>query len=162
DLGWDTRRFLFAGIVPGIVLIGMLSMVAITVAVSKKLPRQRFNADELLRSFVVALPELFVPFGVILGLGVGIGLSEIAALTVLYVVILEVAVLRMVNLKILWTVSREAMAMVGAIFIIIIGSTALTNFMVTAQVPQQLIGWTQDHVESKIVFLLAINVILLI
>ena len=31
------------------------------------------------------------------------------------------------DLKVLWTMSREAMAMVGAIFIIIFASTALTN-----------------------------------
>src|SRR5262245_16327162 len=162
DLGWDTRRFLFAGVVPGLVLIGMLSAVAIFVAVMKKLPRQKFDAGELGKSFLIALPELFVPFGVILGLGVGFGLAEVAALTVLYVVVLEVFVLRMVDFRVLWTTSREAMAMVGAIFIIILGSTVLTNFMVTAQVPQKLIAWTQDHVESKILFLLAINVILLI
>ncbi len=34
--------------------------------------------------------------------------------------------------------------------------------MVTAQVPQALVDWTTTHVESKIVFLLALNVILLI
>jgi hypothetical protein len=65
---WDTRRFLFAGIVPGIVLIGMLSAVAVTVAIWKKLPRQKFEFGELALSFLLALPELFVPFGVILGL----------------------------------------------------------------------------------------------
>ena len=54
------------------------------------------------------------------------------------------------------------MAMVGAIFIIIFASTALTNFMVTAEVPKKLVAWTQAHVESKIVFLLAINVMLLV
>ena len=43
---WDTRRFLFAGIVPGLVLILMLSAVAVTVAVMKRLPRQRFVFSE--------------------------------------------------------------------------------------------------------------------
>src|SRR5439155_9174492 len=32
---WDTRRFLFAGVVPGLVLVGMLSAVAVTVALIK-------------------------------------------------------------------------------------------------------------------------------
>jgi protein-S-isoprenylcysteine O-methyltransferase Ste14 len=63
---------------------------------------------------------------------------------------------------ILWTTTREAMAMVGAIFIIIFASTALTNFMVTAKVPDLLVGWTQDHVSSKILFLLALNILLLV
>jgi tripartite ATP-independent transporter DctM subunit len=159
---WDTRRFLFAGIVPGMVLVGMLSAVAVTVAIMKKLPRQRFDAKELIVSFLAALPELFVPFGVIGGLAIGFALPEIAALTVLYVVVLEVVVLRMLKLRVLWTTSREAMAMVGAIFIIIFASTAMTNFMVTADVPKKLVVWTQAHVESKIVFLLAINGILLL
>ncbi|HWU90124.1 MAG TPA: TRAP transporter large permease [Kofleriaceae bacterium] len=159
---WNTERFLFAGVVPGLVLVGMLSMVAITVAVIKKLPRQRFDLVELGRSFLVALPELFIPFGVILGLASGFGLPEIASITVLYVVILEVVVFRSVGARVLWAVSYEALAMIGAIFIIIFASTALTDFMVNAEVPRRLVEWTQDHVDSKIVFLLAINVILLI
>ncbi len=170
---WDTRRFLFAGIVPGLVLVGMLSAVAVTVAIWKKLPRQKFEFKELGISFLLALPELFVPFGVILGLASGIGLPEVAALTVLYVVILEVGISRLFAMldvgwgkpldpKVLWTTTREAMAMVGAIFIIIFASTALTNYMVTAEVPKKLVGWTLDHVESKFVFLLAINLMLLV
>jgi C4-dicarboxylate transporter, DctM subunit len=159
---WDTRRFLFAGIVPGMVLVGMLSAVAVTVAVMKRLPRQKFDAAELVKSFLAALPELVIPFGVIGMLSVGFGLPEVAALTVLYTVVLEIGVLRMLKLKQLWQTSHEAMAMVGAIFIIIFCSTVFTNFLITANVPDKLVAWTQEHVESKIAFLLAINVILLI
>lgn len=167
---WDTRRFLFAGIIPGLVLIGMLSAVAVTVAIKKKLPRQKFSGKELATSFLLALPELFVPFGVILGLVVvGFGLPEIAALTVTYTIILELGISRIIPgwgkplaPRVLWSTSREAIAMVGAIFIIIFASTALTDFMVNAEVPAKIVHWTQDHVHSKIVFLLAINVILLV
>jgi tripartite ATP-independent transporter DctM subunit len=167
---WDTRRFLFAGIVPGMVLVGMLSAVAVTVAIKKRLPRQQFSPGELARSFALALPELMIPFGVIIGLVVfGFSLPEIAALTVVYTVVLELGVSRLVpgwgkplSPRVLWTTSREAIAMVGAIFIIIFASTALTDFMVNAEVPRKIVAWTQSHVESRIVFLLAINVILLV
>jgi len=170
---WDTRRFLFAGIVPGMVLVGMLSAVAVTVAIMKKLPRQKFNLKELVRSWALAFPELCIPFGVIIGLAIGFDLPQVAALTVVYTIVLEVFASRLLTglgvrwgqplaPRVLWGVSREAMAMVGAIFIIIFASTALTNFMVTAEVPRRLVAWTQAHVESRIVFLLAINVILLI
>jgi C4-dicarboxylate transporter DctM subunit len=165
---WDTRRFLFAGVVPGLVLIGMLSAVAVTVAIVKKLPRQKFNFKELCTSWALAAPELFIPFGVIGALGLGLELSQIAALTVVYTIVLEVGVSRLLGKlgvawgrpldpRVMWTVSREALAMVGAIFIIIFASITVTNFMVTAQVPQALVEWTKSHVESKIVFLLAIN-----
>ena len=173
DWEWDTGRFIFAGIVPGLVLVGMLSAVAVTVAIIKKLPRQKFSGSELMKSAALALPELCIPFGVIIGLANGFGLPEIASLTVVYVVVLEVGVAKLLSkagvgwgksldLITLWRTSREAMAMVGAIFIIIFASTALTNYMVTAQVPQALVDWTTTHVDSKIVFLLALNVILLI
>jgi tripartite ATP-independent transporter DctM subunit len=170
---WDTRRFLFAGIVPGLVLVGMLSAVAVTVAIVKQLPRQKFDLGELGRSLGLALPELCIPFGVIIGLGIGFDLPQVAALTVVYTIVLELGVSRLLGRlgvrwgtplapRVLWTTSREAMAMVGAIFIIIFASTALTNYMVTAEVPRALVAWTQAHVASRIVFLLAINLILLI
>src|SRR5207253_215640 len=66
------------------------------------------------------------------------------------------------DLKVMRSMSREAMAMIGAIFVIIYASQVLTNYMVTAQVPQKLVAWTQAHVDSKLVFLLAVNIILLI
>ncbi|HEU4727797.1 MAG TPA: TRAP transporter large permease [Kofleriaceae bacterium] len=167
---WDTRRFLFAGIVPGLVLVGMLSAVAVTVAIRKRLPRQQFSARELAGSLVLALPELMIPFGVIIGLvKFGFSLPEIAALTVVYTVVLELGVSRLIpgwgkplSPRVLWTTSREAIAMVGAIFIIIFASTALTDFMVNAEVPRKIVAWTQSNVESRIVFLLAINIILLV
>ncbi len=159
---WDTGRFLFAGVVPGLLLIAMLSAVAIFVALKKKLPRQKFEVGELGRSFLKAAPELLIPGGVIAGLASGFGLAEIAAITVLYVAILEIGIYRMLSPKQMWTISFEAMAMIGAIFMIIFASTAFTDFMVNAEVPKKLVAITQENVESKVVFLLAINLILLI
>ncbi|MFN0250514.1 MAG: TRAP transporter large permease [Kofleriaceae bacterium] len=157
---WDTGRFLFAGIVPGILLVGSLSLVAVVTA--WKLPRQKFELGELGKSFLAAAPELLIPFGVILGLAKGFALPEIAALTVVYVIVLEVLILKMLKPKVLWTISREAMVMVGAIFVIILASTAFTNYLVTAEVPKKLVLWTQQYVESKWVFLLALNLLLLL
>ncbi len=159
---WADRKFLFAGIVPGMVLIAMISAVAVFVAVRRKLPRHRFDAKELAISFVKAAPELLIPFGVIAALASGIGLPEVAALTVLYVLVLEVFILRMITVRTLWSTSREALAMVGAILMIIVGSMVLTNYMVTADVPKTLVNWTKSTVESKIVFLLVLNLLLLL
>lgn len=159
---WDTRRFMLAGIVPGLVLIGMLSAVAVAVAVARKLPRQKFDVGELGKSFVAALPELIIPFAVIALIANGFGLYEVAALTVTYVVLLEVVFTKQLQRRMLWHLSRESLALIGAIFMIILASTAFTNYIVTEQVPEQMIRWTQEHVHSKFVFLLAINLILLI
>jgi C4-dicarboxylate transporter, DctM subunit len=162
DRDWDTRRFLFAGIVPGMVLVGMLCLVAVAVALVKRLPRQKFDVGECVRSLLVALPELLIPFAVIGGLAIGFALPEVAALTVVYVVLLEVVITRQLDWRVLWRTSRESLALVGAIFIIILASTAFTNYLVTEEVPKALVEWTRANVSSKIVFLLAINGILLL
>jgi len=185
---WATERFLFAGIVPGMFLIGLLFLIAIFIAVKKKLPRQKFVLGELGRSFVAAFPELMLPFGVVGALAVGFGLPEVAALTVAYVLLIEAVLytpltagvmntlvstiarrkvkvgwpISTINAKAMWSISFEAMAMIGAIFMIILASTALTDFTVNADVPKKMVEWTTAHVSSKIMFLLAINVILLI
>jgi hypothetical protein len=96
-------------------------------------------------------------------------LPEVAAVTVVYTLVVELGLARVIpgwgprlDPRALWATSREAMTMVGAIFIIIFASTTLTQFMVDAEVPTKMVEWTSSHVESKVVFLLAINVILLI
>ena len=158
---WETMRFALAGIVPGIVLVMGLSAVA--VAVAWKLPRQKFELGELGRSFVAALPELAIPFGVIALIAIGFApLHEIAALTVIYVIVLETLILRMIKPRVLWEISREAFVMVGAIFIIILTSSAFTNYLVTQDVPQKLVAWTTQYVSSDILFLLTLNILLLI
>lgn len=160
---WNTLRFVAAGIVPGMVLIAMLSAVAMFIAIKRKLPRQRFELGELGRSFVVAFPELLIPIGV-LGLTVkGVfSPAEVASLVVVYVAVLEMGVFRSLSPKALWTLSWEALAMIGAIFAIILASTAFTNFAIDVDVPTALVDFTKAHVSSKIVFLLAINVMLLV
>jgi tripartite ATP-independent transporter DctM subunit len=170
---WNGGRFLYSGVLPGFLLIGMLGALAVTIAIVRKLPRTRFWLRQLVVSFVLALPELVIPFGVIAGLATGYQLSEVAALTVLYTLVLELGVSRLLlklgvpwggklQVRVLWAMSREAMAMIGAIFIIIFASQVLTNYMVTAKIPDALVNWTSANVDSKIVFLLAINLILLI
>jgi TRAP-type C4-dicarboxylate transport system permease large subunit len=133
-------------------------------------PRQRFDVGELGKSFLLALPELCIPFGVICGLAIGLELPEVAALTVVYTVVLEIGVARLlVSLDIgwvhplapraLWTASRESLAIVGAVFIIVFASAALTDYMVTAEVPNKLVAWMRSPVALKIVLLLASAVI---
>jgi hypothetical protein len=158
---WNTLRFAAAGVVPGFVLVNALCLVAVWKA--RKLPTQPFAFGELARSFVKVLPELFIPVGVLAGLLIfSFSLPEIASLTLVYVIVLQLGVLRTIHPRVLWTVSREAMTMVGAIFVIILCSTVFTNYIVTAEIPGKLVDWATQYVDSKIVFLLALNLLLLV
>ena len=161
---WDTGRFLYAGIVPGLVLVTSLSAVAIFVAVRRKLPTQKFNLGELGKSFIAAIPEVMMPILVIglLASGKVGGVPQVAVVTVVYIIVVEMFIYRDIKLKVLWDVSGESLALTGTIFLVIFASSAFTSFMVNAQVPTMLVTWTNAHIHSPYLFLLMLNVLLLL
>lgn len=159
---FSTDRFILAGIIPGFVLIGVLSMYVMAVAIKRGVPRNQFDAAELGRSVVVALPEILIPVIIIGGLAKGISIPEIAAIVTVYTFVIEAFVYRDLPLRKLWRIVGEAMSLVGAIFIIMLAARALTTFFTTADVPHTVVNWITDHFESKWTFLLALNVLLLL
>ena len=63
---FSTDRFILAGIVPGLVLLAILIGYAIFTAHRHKVPRHKFEIGKLWRPLLVALPELLLPFGIII------------------------------------------------------------------------------------------------
>lgn len=162
EWAWETERFLFAGIVPGMLLVAMLSALVILIAVLKKVPRQKFDAKEMFRTLPGALPVILLPLLILVGIAKGIGdISQIASLTVLYLLVVEMVIYRDLKPKMLWDITRESMALIGAIFIIVYAATAVTNYLVTAGVPKALVEWTTAHIHERWLFLIALNVLLL-
>src|SRR5262249_27415474 len=51
---------------------------------------------------------------------------------------------------------------IGGVLIILGVAVGLTNYLVNAQLPTALLDWAKMHITSKIVFLLALNVFLLV
>ena len=125
--------------IPGILLVAMLSALVIVIAIIKKVPRQKFDAKEVMRTLPGALPVILLPLLILVGIAEGIGdISQIASLTVLYLLIIEMGVYRDLKPRMLWAITKESMALIGAIFIIIYSATAVTNYLVTEDVPGTL------------------------
>lgn len=163
EWSWETERFLFAGILPGMLLVTMLSALVIVIAIVKKVPRQKFDIGEVMRTLPGALPVILLPFLILAGIAFGVGdISQIASLTVLYLLVVEMGIYRDLKPKMLWAITRESMALIGAIFIIIYSATAVTNYLVTEDVPGTLVAWTTAHIHERWMFLLALNVLLLL
>ncbi len=159
---FETDRFLFAGIVPGLVLIGILCLYAVVMSVRMKVPRHKFDPKELGKATLIAIPELLLPIIIIAGLMKGVTIPEIAAVSVGYVLLIEMVLYRDVSIKALWRLVREAMILVGALFVIIYAAAALTNYFVNADIPKHLVDWITGTLHSKWTFLLSINILLLI
>jgi len=88
-------------------------------------------------------------------------ISEAAAVTALYVLIVDVVILREISLRRLPSIMRDSMVLVGGILVILGMSLASTNYMIDAGVPQQLLGWVQELVTSELSFLLLLLAFLL-
>jgi tripartite ATP-independent transporter DctM subunit len=161
-IDFSTDRFARSGIVPGLVLIGMLSLYVMIVAIKNKIPRQKFDVAELGRAFVAAFLEIIIPILVIIGLVKGLLLPQLASMCVLYVLAIEVFVYRDIKLSAFWKVMGSAMALSGAIFAIIFCAQAFTNRLVTDRVPQEIVAFISAHFAHKWSFLLALNVMLLV
>ena len=160
---FDIGRFLGAGILPGIVLIGIVSLYASYVGVKHKVPRTPFKGKDALKALWEAKWELPIPFFLIYVVAtMTMQIPDAAAFTVVYVIIVECLVYRDVPLRKLFPVAREAMTLVGAIFGIIVASTALTDYFVFAEIPQKLNALLAANVSSRWTFLLALNGLLLI
>jgi TRAP-type C4-dicarboxylate transport system permease large subunit len=56
----------------------------------------------------------------------------------------------------------KASALIGAVLTLLSIAMGLTNYLVDAQIPDQLLTWVQLHIHSQVIFLLSLNVILLI
>ena len=87
--------------------------------------------------------------------------SEAAAVTVVYVFIVEVLIYRDIPLRRLPGVMRDSMILVGGILIILGVSLASTNYMIDEQVPMRLFEWVTSHISSKLSFLILLNLFLL-
>jgi C4-dicarboxylate transporter DctM subunit len=105
---------------------------------------------------------LLLPVVVMTGIYSGfIAVSEAAALSALYVLLLEMVIHREIKPHQLPGIIRETMVLVGGIFVIIAAAMAYTSYLIDAEIPASLLALIQGQVESRILFLILLNLFLL-
>ncbi len=107
--------------------------------------------------------EIPLPFFILGGIYSGyFAVSEAAAMTVFYVLVVEVFVYREIAAKQLPQLTIDAMVMVGGIMIVLAAAMALGNYFVDAQMPSKLFEFIRTYVTSEITFLLLLNIFLIV
>ena len=162
DLGvpFTIQELFIGGLGPTLLMVVLLSFYAVWR--HGDVPRTAFDGRALWQAVKAARWELPLPFVVLGGIYSGyFAISEAAALTVLYVLIVEVALYREISLRALPGVVRQAMVMVGSILLILGVALAFTSYLVDMEVPQRLFAFLQAHVTDKLMFLMLLNVLLL-
>ncbi|MBW2731382.1 MAG: TRAP transporter large permease [Deltaproteobacteria bacterium] len=160
----DITRLYVAGIIPGLIDLGVIAVIAVYFGVKSGVPRTPFEPKEAWRALLVALPEVLLPVWLIVFILTGtLKVPEAAAMAALYVLLIEIFVYRDVHpIRDLPRITKESMVLCGAILVIVGAALGLTNFLVDRQIPQAIVGFISSTIESKWLFLLALNLFLLV
>ena len=152
-----------AGIVPGMLMLSLLALYSMS---QKRHPRTivtRSIRAEIKNALRESAWELPLPFVILGGIYSGyFAISEAAAITALYVLIVELIIHREIPPRALPRIIRESMVMVGGILIILALSVAFTNYLIDTEVPTRLFDAIKAHIDSKWTFLIILNLFLLI
>lgn len=158
----DIIDLYLAGIVPALLMVALLYGYCVWANRNDPVPKQAFSASELKGALWEARWELPLPVVVLGGVFSGLlVISEAAAVTALYVLVAQVFLYREIKIRDLPRIMRESMVMVGGILLILAVALAFTDYLVFAGVPEALLLFIQTHVESKLMFLILLNIVLL-
>jgi tripartite ATP-independent transporter DctM subunit len=160
----DVDKLFIAGIVPGILLVVLLSIYSIVKNIGAKIEIQKFSLQNLSRATLDAIWEIPLPFIIIGGIYSGIfTVIEASAVTAVYVFIVEFFIYRDLNIKKdLPRIMKESMLMVGGILIILASALGLTSYLIDEQIPMKIFEFIQKYISSKYTFLILLNLFLLI
>jgi C4-dicarboxylate transporter DctM subunit len=159
----DINTMFLGGLVPGLLLIALTAGWGIWVSRRATPTVSRFDAAEARRALWAAKWELAMPVVSLAALFSGWATPvEAAAVTAAYAFVVEVWIHRDLH----WwrdcpRVMAEAGQLVGGILLILGVALGLTNYLIDAQIPATLAAWSLEHVTSRWMFLLGLNVILI-
>ncbi len=152
-----------AGILPGLMMIILLSFYSFSVNAKNSKSGKSFNLKKALITLKECAWEIPLPFLVLGGIYSGFfAISEAAALTALYIFIVEVFILKEIKFIDLPPLMRESMIMVGGILIVLAVSLASTNYMIDSGLPQKIFGLVSEVVDDQITFIALLLLFLVI
>jgi tripartite ATP-independent transporter DctM subunit len=162
----ETRvdHLFLAGIIPGILM--MILLVAYSMKkgpVRSKSDREKTTVKDIITGLKEAAWELPLPIIILGGIYGGIFVAgEAAAVTALYVLIVEVFIYRDISITKLPRIMVQSMVLFGGILVVLAASMATTNYLVDQQVPMRIFEFIRMYISSKYTFLLLLNIFLLI
>jgi tripartite ATP-independent transporter DctM subunit len=159
----NIKELFLGGILPGSLMIAALAVLAVKNALASGVERVPFRTKEVLPALRESFWELLLPVVVLASFFTGFTtLVETSALAVVYILIVEVGIHRDIKISRLYMVFLKAVPIIGGVLIILAMAKGVSFFIVDAQIPLALVEWFQSHIQSKYVFLILLNLVLLL
>jgi len=162
--GVSIEKLFIAGATPGLLLMAMLAMYSFFYARKRDIVKHEFSFAVLGRAAKNSIFDIFLPFGIIIGIFGGfVSIMEAAAVTAAYTIIVEVIIYRTIDLrKQFFTLLVETCVLFGSLLVILLVALGLTNLIIDAQLPMKLLNAIEQHISSPLQFLLLLNLFLLV
>jgi len=156
-------KLFLAGVVPGLLMLALLSGYSLWIGRRIEKKAYRFSWPQTRQALREATWEIPLPLLILGGIYGGFFVAgEAAAITAIYVLIVEVLIYRDVTFRKLSQIMVKSMVLFGGILMILAVSMASTNYLVDQEVPAKLFELIKAHVTSKYTFLLILNLFLLV
>ena len=164
--GISLEHMFLGGLIPGILMVGMMTIYSRRLISKEAVAGKKFDWVESRCAVWEAKWELMIPVVAITALFSGVFSTPVAAaaLTALYALFVELVIHRELRpFKDLPRVMTECGLLVGGVLLILGVAMSFTkDFLVFAMIPDLAIEWGTANIESKYVFLLALNCFLLL
>tara|TARA_B110001452_G_scaffold66187_2_gene53070 strand:+ start:1815 stop:3110 length:1296 start_codon:yes stop_codon:yes gene_type:complete len=160
--GVSIAALFLAGYIPGI-LTGLFLMIVASIWAKKKgySTSKKSSLNNIFKTFIVAIPSLFLLFIVIGGIVSGIfTATEASAIAVIYTLILGM-VYKEIKLKNIPNILMEASKTSAVIMLLIAASMSMSWIMSFENIPQNLSEFLLSLSDNKIIILLIVNLLLL-
>jgi len=163
SVNYSIIDFFLGAIIPGIILVLARIIYGIIASRKVKIPIEPFNLKEAGSSLKGSALEILLPVILIGGYFTGLlSLTQVSAVSVIYIFIAEVLINRDIALRDVPKVLFKAVPIIGGLLSIIAMAKALSYAFVDSRVPENFTFWMQNAVESKYLFLLLLNLSLLV
>jgi len=159
----NIKHMFLGGLIPGILMVLILSIIGIIAAKRSKVDTMPFNRRQAFSALRESVWEILLPVIILAAYFGGITtLVETGAIAVVYAFIVEVLIKRDLRLKDIPVLLKKCVPIIGGVLIILAASKALSYFLIDAQIPVRLTDWVQINIHSKYIFLILLNIALLI
>ncbi|TNF35907.1 MAG: TRAP transporter large permease subunit, partial [Gammaproteobacteria bacterium] len=162
--GVNIDDLFLAGFLPGIILLLLLSTYSFFTSRQWHIQPHPISTEKILDALKASFWDLLLPLGVVAGIFGGfVTVTEAAALTASYALFIEVYIYKRLKLSTdLFPIMVDTSKLVGSILVILGIAMGLTNLLIDAQVPMQLLNFVETRIDSQLQFLLLLNLFLLV
>jgi len=160
---YNIIHFFIGALIPGLILVLAMIAAGMITSAKVKIPSEKFNPAHAFQSLKESFLEILLPIILIVGYFSGrLTLVEASAVSVIYVVVVEVFINKDIAVTDIPKVFLKAVKIIGGVLAILAMAKGLSKAIIDSGVPENFTLWMQGAVQSKWVFLLLLNLALLV